>query len=60
MANGWSSFFQTLLPKVGINLPEAISKAPIIYDPAVGEFVRTNGIVNLPAVIITIIITRFW
>src|SRR5215211_4793079 len=31
VANGWSSFFQSLLPKMGINLPEAISKAPIIF-----------------------------
>ncbi|MDQ3653057.1 MAG: amino acid permease [Acidobacteriota bacterium] len=57
VANGWSSFFQTLLPRVGIHLPEAISRAPIIYDAATGEFVRTNGIVNLPAVIITAIVT---
>src|SRR5215213_9495697 len=57
VANGWSSFFLTLLPKVGINLPEAISKAPIVFDAASGEFVRTNGIINLPAVIITAIVT---
>ncbi|MDQ1558393.1 MAG: basic amino acid/polyamine antiporter, family [Pyrinomonadaceae bacterium] len=57
VANGWSSFFQSLLPKVGIHLPEAISKAPIIFDTTTGEFVRTNGIVNLPAVIITMLVT---
>src|SRR5512142_1580168 len=32
VANGWSSFFQSLLPKVGIKLPELISRAPIVYD----------------------------
>ena len=26
VANGWSSFFQTLLPRIGIHLPEAISR----------------------------------
>ncbi|MCA1631716.1 MAG: amino acid permease, partial [Acidobacteria bacterium] len=57
VANGWSSFFQTLLPRVGIHLPEAISRAPIVYDATAGEFVRTNGIVNLPAVVITTIVT---
>jgi APA family basic amino acid/polyamine antiporter len=57
VANGWSSFFQTLLPRVGISLPEAISRAPIAYDAAVGRFVGTDGIVNLPAVIIVAIVT---
>ncbi|HKP85621.1 MAG TPA: amino acid permease [Blastocatellia bacterium] len=55
VANGWSSFFQSLLPE-GF-LPEAISKAPIIFDDKAGHFVRTNGIVNLPAVIIVLIVT---
>lgn len=57
VANGWSSFFQTLLPRVGINLPEAISRAPFAYDSSLGRFVATNGIVNLPAVIIVVIVT---
>ena len=57
VANGWSSFFQTLLPKIGIHLPEAISRAPIIFDTTAGHFVRTNGFVNLPAVIIVAIVT---
>jgi APA family basic amino acid/polyamine antiporter len=55
VANGWSSFFQSLLPKDF--LPAAISKAPIIFDDQAGAFVRTNGIVNLPAVIIVLIVT---
>ncbi|HMG36346.1 MAG TPA: amino acid permease [Blastocatellia bacterium] len=57
VANGWSSFFQSLLPKMGINLPEAISKPPIIYDAVAGHFVRTHGVVNLPAVVIVLIVT---
>ncbi len=57
VANGWSSFFQTLLPKLGVNLPEAISRAPIAYDATLGRFVATHGIVNLPAVIIVAIVT---
>jgi len=57
VANGWSGYFQTLLPKIGINLPAAIAQAPIIYDTNVGAFVRTPGIVNLPAVIIVAIMT---
>jgi len=57
VANGWSSYFQTLLPKIGIHLPEIISRPPIIFDAATNEFVATNGIVNLPAVIIVGIVT---
>src|SRR5262249_9091014 len=57
VANGWSSFFQTLLPKLGIHLPEVIARAPIPFDAATGHFVRTNSIVDLPAVIITAIMT---
>jgi len=54
VANGWSSFFQSLLPAGFI--PEVLSKAPIIFNDE-GHFVRTNGIVNLPAVIIVLIVT---
>jgi APA family basic amino acid/polyamine antiporter len=43
VANGWSSYFQSLLPKLGIQLPEAFQRAPIVYDAAAGEFVRTNS-----------------
>jgi APA family basic amino acid/polyamine antiporter len=57
VANGWSSFFQSLLPGMGIHLPDAIRQAPIVYDAAAGHFVRTNGYVNLPAVIIVLIVT---
>src|SRR6516162_7501188 len=32
VANGWSSYFQTLLPKIGLNLPPALSGPPYIYD----------------------------
>jgi basic amino acid/polyamine antiporter, APA family len=57
VANGWSGYFQSLLPKLGIQLPAAIAQAPIIYDTNVGAFVRTAGIVNLPAVIVVAIMT---
>jgi Amino acid transporters len=57
VANGWSSFFQSLLPSMGIHLPDAIRQAPIVYDATAGHFIRTNGFINLPAVIIVIIVT---
>src|ERR1700752_624297 len=57
VANGWSGYFQSLLPKIGINLPGAIAHAPFIYDATQGAFVGTDGIINLPAVIVVAIMT---
>jgi APA family basic amino acid/polyamine antiporter len=57
VANGWSGYFQSVLAKTGIVLPPALSGPPIIYDPSVGSFVATQGIINLPAVIIVAIVT---
>ena len=57
VANGWSGYFQTLLPKIGMELPAALAGPPIIYDEALGRFVATQGIINLPAVIIVGIVT---
>jgi len=57
VANGWSGYFQSLLPKMGIHLPAALSKPPIVYDKVLHEFTRTGGLVNLPAVLIVLIVT---
>src|SRR5262245_53189670 len=57
VANGWSGYFQSVIAKFGLHLPPALSGPPIIYDTAVGEFVRTGGLVNLPAVVIVAIVT---
>jgi APA family basic amino acid/polyamine antiporter len=57
VANGWSGYFQTLLPKVGLALPPALAGPPFVYDEALGRFVSTDGIINLPAVIIVAIVT---
>jgi basic amino acid/polyamine antiporter, APA family len=55
VANGWSSYFQSLLPKNF--LPVALSKPPIIFDAKLEQFVATDGVVNLPAVIIVLLVT---
>ncbi len=57
VANGWSSYFVSLLPKLGIHLPESVSSAPYAYDSATGALVATAGVINLPAVIIVAIVT---
>ncbi len=55
VANGWSSYFQAVLAKFGIVLPDIISKAPLVYEN--GHFVTTGALVNLPAVLIVAIVT---
>ena len=55
VANGWSSYFQSLLPDDW--LPAALSQAPIAFNAALGKFEATDGIINLPAVIIVAIVT---
>ncbi len=57
VAHGWSQYFQeftsTFLPR----LPKALSTTPFDYDPGAGHFVATGGVVDLPAVLITGILT---
>ena len=57
VANGWSSYFKKLLPKMDIHLPDAIASAPLKYDHELGTLVGTNGFIDLPAVIIVLIVT---
>ena len=57
VANGWSGYFQSVIAKFGMSFPAALAGPPIIYDTAAGQFVRTAGVVNLPAVIIVTIVT---
>jgi APA family basic amino acid/polyamine antiporter len=57
VANGWSGYFQSVLAKFGVQLPAAIAGPPIIYDTATGDFVRTAGVVNLPAILIVALVT---
>jgi len=57
VANGWSGYFQSVLAKFGIHFPAALAGPPIIYDTAAGHFVQTAGVVNLPAILITTLVT---
>ncbi|MFO0916489.1 MAG: amino acid permease [Pirellulales bacterium] len=57
VANGWSGYFQSILKKVGIVLPESLQQAAVAYDAKTGEFVSTGSFVNLLAVVIVAIIT---
>ena len=57
VANGWSGYFQSVLAKFGANLPAALSGPPIVYEAATGHFIRTAGLVTLPAVLIVALVT---
>ena len=57
VANGWSGYFQSVLAKFNIVIPKVVSQATVIYDPKAGEFVLTGAWFNLPAVVISLIVT---
>ncbi|MFZ1361801.1 MAG: amino acid permease [Candidatus Nanopelagicales bacterium] len=49
VANGWSGYFTDVLHQAGINIPEALTTAPVGTD--------NPGIVNLPAVVLVLVLT---
>jgi APA family basic amino acid/polyamine antiporter len=57
VAHGWSAHFQDFLKSFGINVPHIFSTAPFDFDPATGSFFATGSYFDLPAIIITAIIT---
>ncbi|MFH0799769.1 MAG: amino acid permease [Pseudomonadota bacterium] len=57
VAHGWSHYFQNLIGIFGINVPYALSRTPFDFDTAIGQIVATGTIINLPAIIITVILT---
>jgi APA family basic amino acid/polyamine antiporter len=57
VAHGWSHYFQDFIGIFGLHLPANLTNAPFDYDPSLGHFVSTGSTVDLPAIIITFIIT---
>jgi APA family basic amino acid/polyamine antiporter len=57
VANGWSGYFQSVIAKFGIELPEQLRSSAWVYDTVTGEFQSTGSFVNLPAVVIVAIVT---
>jgi basic amino acid/polyamine antiporter, APA family len=56
VASGWSTTFIGLIQSAGIKLPQAILTAPITTNAA-GKIVFSGGVVDLPAILITLAIT---
>jgi APA family basic amino acid/polyamine antiporter len=55
VANGWSSYFQSVLKLFGIVLPDAIKQAPLVYMD--GVVYVTGSWINLPAILIVAFVT---
>jgi len=73
VANGWSSYFQKLLPKVGIHLPSYLCGPPYTFNEATHslepnmikrfvdghEVIIGQGMINLPAILVVVVVTAF-
>ncbi len=60
VAHGWSHYFQDFLKLVtngAVVWPEAWGNSPLKFVPATGEMLRSGAIVDLPALIITFLVT---
>jgi APA family basic amino acid/polyamine antiporter len=57
VAHGWSHYLQDFLRLLGVTLPRAVTTAPFDYDPATGALVSTGAVLDLPALVITIVAT---
>jgi APA family basic amino acid/polyamine antiporter len=57
VANGWSSYFQSVLRQLHIVVPDALKGAALLYNKTTGHFETTSSFINLPAVLIVAIIT---
>jgi len=57
VAHGWSHYFQDFISILGFSIPQELSKAPFDFDPNTGFLASTGTIIDLPAIIITVLIT---
>jgi len=57
VAHGWSHYFQDFIGIFGWHVPEIFARAPLDFDPSSGLLVATTSMFDLPAVVITLIVT---
>jgi APA family basic amino acid/polyamine antiporter len=57
VAHGWSAHFQEFIPLLKLHIPKAVASAPFDYIPKTGEFKATGSYFDLPAIVITFILT---
>ncbi len=57
VAHGWSHYFQDFIGIFGFRLPHEFTRAPLDFDPVSGLLSITGSMFDLPAVVITAIVT---
>jgi APA family basic amino acid/polyamine antiporter len=57
VAHGWSHYFQDFVGILGIKWPHHLGNSPFDYDPALGHFVTTGSLIDLPAIVIAGLVT---
>jgi APA family basic amino acid/polyamine antiporter len=57
VAHGWSHYFQNFIGILGFSLPDALSHTPMDIDPSTWHLAATGSIMDLPALIISVILT---
>jgi basic amino acid/polyamine antiporter, APA family len=57
VAHGWSHYFQDFIGLFGLKLPHALTNAPFDYDVTTGHLAATGTAVDLPALVVTALVT---
>src|SRR5512132_535651 len=57
VAHGWSHYFQDFIGIFGVHLPLAVRNAPFDFDPDTGRLIATGAVADMPAIVITAIVT---
>jgi basic amino acid/polyamine antiporter, APA family len=57
VAHGWSKYFQNFIGMFNLHVPTQWTSAPFDFDPTSGKLFATSSFCDVPAIIITIIIT---
>ncbi len=57
VAHGWSAYFQALIELFHLKIPHVLATAPVDYDPAIGRIVSTGAYFDVPAIVVTALVT---
>ena len=57
VAHGWSHYFTDFLRLLRVTVPHAVTNAPFDFNPATGSLVSTGAIIDLPAFLISALLT---
>src|SRR5687768_12739498 len=58
VAVGWAGYFKAFLAKLGVNLPDALTAAPLVWNTQTETIQRVpGGMVNIPAMVLMLLMT---